>query len=451
MLVVNTTSDSTRSTVPTARTTATTIQPQQYAPQSGQLTSQPNCGQCPPGYRPAYGTSGGSVNVFKATIILEDCPPCPPGYISTNGISQPQNFPQQNSNSYNYAQQPHSAPPTITPITMVSLAVPPTTTSKATTPTTDLQPQITSNNQDMEAHNPTIISSPEQPPRVNWIVITSKNCYQENDKVGKRHYPSLSFPQGTPSAQQQGSFGYSNNQPGQQQSFTGQTQSNQPLLSSSTSYGGFQPPYYGGAYGQGEQAGGGQPGYLPNYHGDTYTNPQRTQETRALNDPFYQSIGGEPRYPGGDVNTPKTTHPTMPSCLIPMLIVVAGSLSFGQSVAQEGAWFPLDVNSDKAKEVAQHGVDAFNGRSNDAYYHPLVRILDAESQVVNGFNYAVHIIIGKSKCKNEQSAKYSCKPTDNSGDVYLVKTQQDQNGQLSYPELTNISAVNKTQELQHMG
>jgi hypothetical protein len=40
--------------------------------------------------------------------------------------------------------------------------------------------------------------------------------------------------------------------------------------------------------GTGGQAPNGEPGYLPNYRSDQYTNPQRIEETRALNAPFYQ-------------------------------------------------------------------------------------------------------------------------------------------------------------------
>jgi len=50
---------------------------------------------------------------------------------------------------------------------------------------------------------------------------------------------------------------------------------------------------------EGQQAANGEPGYLPNYRGDQYTNPQRIEETRALNAPFYQGIGGEPNYGQG--------------------------------------------------------------------------------------------------------------------------------------------------------
>uniref|UniRef100_A0A0N5B2J5 Mucin-like domain-containing protein n=1 Tax=Strongyloides papillosus TaxID=174720 RepID=A0A0N5B2J5_STREA len=42
-----------------------------------------------------------------------------------------------------------------------------------------------------------------------------------------------------------------------------------------------------------------EPGYLPDYRGDKYTDPQRIKDTQALNKPFFDSIGGEPVYPGG--------------------------------------------------------------------------------------------------------------------------------------------------------
>uniref|UniRef100_A0A183CJ60 Uncharacterized protein n=1 Tax=Globodera pallida TaxID=36090 RepID=A0A183CJ60_GLOPA len=44
----------------------------------------------------------------------------------------------------------------------------------------------------------------------------------------------------------------------------------------------------------------GEPGFLPNYRGDQYTNAQRSFETREMNGPFFERIGGEPRYSGGD-------------------------------------------------------------------------------------------------------------------------------------------------------
>uniref|UniRef100_A0AC35TZE9 Uncharacterized protein n=1 Tax=Rhabditophanes sp. KR3021 TaxID=114890 RepID=A0AC35TZE9_9BILA len=41
------------------------------------------------------------------------------------------------------------------------------------------------------------------------------------------------------------------------------------------------------------------PGYLPDYRGDKYTDPQRILDTQALNKAFFDSIQGEPVYPGG--------------------------------------------------------------------------------------------------------------------------------------------------------
>ncbi|ULU00576.1 hypothetical protein L3Y34_001203 [Caenorhabditis briggsae] len=40
-----------------------------------------------------------------------------------------------------------------------------------------------------------------------------------------------------------------------------------------------------------------QPGYLPDYQGDRYTDPQRIADTQALNRAFFDSIGGAPSPP----------------------------------------------------------------------------------------------------------------------------------------------------------
>ncbi|TKR68202.1 hypothetical protein L596_024217 [Steinernema carpocapsae] len=54
----------------------------------------------------------------------------------------------------------------------------------------------------------------------------------------------------------------------------------------------------------------GEPGYLPDYRGDEYTNPQRIQDTKALNKPFFDSIGGEPVYPGGVQTNQRYANPS---------------------------------------------------------------------------------------------------------------------------------------------
>ncbi|PIO57206.1 hypothetical protein TELCIR_21390, partial [Teladorsagia circumcincta] len=45
------------------------------------------------------------------------------------------------------------------------------------------------------------------------------------------------------------------------------------------------------------QASGNEPGYLPDYQGDQFTNKQRIEETQALNKPFFDTIGGPPPAP----------------------------------------------------------------------------------------------------------------------------------------------------------
>ncbi|EFO98592.1 hypothetical protein CRE_20391 [Caenorhabditis remanei] len=60
-----------------------------------------------------------------------------------------------------------------------------------------------------------------------------------------------------------------------------------------------------------------QPGYLPDYQGDRYTDPQRIAETQALNKAFFDSIGGAPSPPpetpaqqGMNGSSGSTTSPT---------------------------------------------------------------------------------------------------------------------------------------------
>uniref|UniRef100_A0A0N5AFQ3 Protein-tyrosine-phosphatase n=1 Tax=Syphacia muris TaxID=451379 RepID=A0A0N5AFQ3_9BILA len=70
------------------------------------------------------------------------------------------------------------------------------------------------------------------------------------------------------------------------------------------------------------------PGYLPNYTGDQYTDPQRIQETQQLNSEFYQSIGGEPSYPGGVTPSASTTN-TVTSTVQPQQQPASGLVSAG--------------------------------------------------------------------------------------------------------------------------
>ncbi|VDO28762.1 unnamed protein product [Haemonchus placei] len=45
------------------------------------------------------------------------------------------------------------------------------------------------------------------------------------------------------------------------------------------------------------QSTGSEPGYLPDYQGDRYTNEQRIKDTQALNKAFFDTIGGAPPAP----------------------------------------------------------------------------------------------------------------------------------------------------------
>jgi hypothetical protein len=111
-----------------------------------------------------------------------------------------------------------------------------------------------------------------------------------------------------PQQQQQSQYGYQNDgqqqlygqQYGQQSGYqNGQTQQYQQMGTNSYAQG--QPGQQGqqGSSGTSGSSNSSEPGYLPDYRGDKFTDPQRIKDTQALNAPFFQSIGGEPQYPGG--------------------------------------------------------------------------------------------------------------------------------------------------------
>ncbi|KAL3085229.1 hypothetical protein niasHS_010298 [Heterodera schachtii] len=51
-------------------------------------------------------------------------------------------------------------------------------------------------------------------------------------------------------------------------------------------------------FGTRTETGGGDPGILRNFQGDQFTDGQRITETRQMNGPFFERIGGEPNYGG---------------------------------------------------------------------------------------------------------------------------------------------------------
>ncbi|KAI1729555.1 hypothetical protein DdX_01803 [Ditylenchus destructor] len=301
----------------------------QYLPQ--QYTSQSMC-QCPPGYRPVYGDAtgtGGGSKIFKATLILEECPPCPTGY--SNAVQPSFGYNSQQGLNSNYLTPYGQQQPSLLtnqgpygtnqqPFDQYSLygggGVP-----------QQQQPFGSQGGQFGQGFNPATsgqfgqsggnggFNQPYGAGGNQPGAFTPNAPFpQANQPFGQQGYPQSSSPNfqsGQPggagqnfqypgSGPLQSGFGnqppLSASQPGypqQQFGFQGQ----QPNLLSPT---GFQPPYFAGAGTGAEGAGSpNQPGYLPNFRGDRFTNPQRIQETRALNEPFYAANGGEPHYPGG--------------------------------------------------------------------------------------------------------------------------------------------------------
>ena len=108
-----------------------------------------------------------------------------------------------------------------------------------------------------------------------------------------------------PQQQQQSQYGYQNGQSqqsqyGQQSGYqNGQPQQYQQMGTNSYAQGQGQQGQQGQQGGTSGSSNSSEPGYLPDYRGDQFTDPQRIKDTQALNAPFFQSIGGEPQYPGG--------------------------------------------------------------------------------------------------------------------------------------------------------
>ncbi|KJH50855.1 hypothetical protein DICVIV_03005 [Dictyocaulus viviparus] len=76
------------------------------------------------------------------------------------------------------------------------------------------------------------------------------------------------------------------------------------------------------------------PGYLPDYHGDNYTNQQRIAETKALNRPFFDSIGGPPQSSPGtsaqSVHLQSNYFPYSPNNLVSNMNIEDNVYSTGQ-------------------------------------------------------------------------------------------------------------------------
>jgi len=106
------------------------------------------------------------------------------------------------------------------------------------------------------------------------------------------------------------------------------------------------------------------------------------------------------------------------SCLlISILLSIATNLADKQ--AMPGGWVDQDVNSSDIQELASKAVTKLNAESNDLNYLFPVKIQSAKSHVVQGIEYELKILIGKSTClKNQVSATEfdtnKCKETNES-------------------------------------
>lgn len=122
---------------------------------------------------------------------------------------------------------------------------------------------------------------------------------QQYPQQGNQQYPQQ-YGSGVPQANNgYQSVPYSNQQ--QNQQYPGQQYGSQTNYQQGQQNGG--QTQYAGQQGQGTATGSGsgnssEPGYLRDYHGDQYTDPQRIKDTQELNKQFFQGIGGEPQYQG---------------------------------------------------------------------------------------------------------------------------------------------------------
>ncbi|KAL0484428.1 cystatin [Acrasis kona] len=68
-----------------------------------------------------------------------------------------------------------------------------------------------------------------------------------------------------------------------------------------------------------------------------------------------------------------------------------------------GGLTPVSPNSAEVREVALFAVDMLNMKSNAIYPHTLVHVKDSSTQVVQGVNYYLTLIIGGSPNGNKEN------------------------------------------------
>ncbi|XP_076318625.1 L-cystatin [Tachypleus tridentatus] len=75
----------------------------------------------------------------------------------------------------------------------------------------------------------------------------------------------------------------------------------------------------------------------------------------------------------------------------------------GVSIGQmPGGWENADVDNNDVKKAANFATKQLNSRFDDVHHHKLVKIYEAQKQVVSGMKYKVLIEIAATTCKKSE-------------------------------------------------
>ncbi|CAL1297382.1 unnamed protein product [Larinioides sclopetarius] len=65
-------------------------------------------------------------------------------------------------------------------------------------------------------------------------------------------------------------------------------------------------------------------------------------------------------------------------------------------------WEDASIDDENVLAAANHGAKGLSKEFAGPYHHILVKVLKAKKQVVDGNNYKVDLIIGKTNCKKDE-------------------------------------------------
>ncbi|XP_068135676.1 cystatin-2-like [Hyperolius riggenbachi] len=86
------------------------------------------------------------------------------------------------------------------------------------------------------------------------------------------------------------------------------------------------------------------------------------------------------------------------------LCIIAG-LCFVSTIGQmAGGWRKRNTDDKAIIDVAKIAVTDYNHRSNDIYFIKFMKVISAQSQVVAGTNYDLHVKVGKTNCRKNGNA-----------------------------------------------